>query len=169
MFSLLGKWNSWWWNLAHFQSGLFFAYYCNIWECLFHEVGKPELVLPTTHSYSYGQELVPYGHSSYHNCMNLWLRNPVLGFQLPGKDILYSADIPQSRPAAGRLKSMLYYLKNKLNQKDESWARVDVVDNWVEIKNFNKRWKEILSSTKDFDNFKTIMIPQNLLKYWFRL
>jgi len=37
---------------------------------LFQGVGNPELVLPTTRSYSYGQELVLYGHSSCHNCMN---------------------------------------------------------------------------------------------------
>ena len=56
------------------------AYYCNIWECLFQEVGKLELVLPTTRSYSYGQELVSCGHSSYHNCMNSWLGKPSSSF-----------------------------------------------------------------------------------------
>ena len=54
------------------------AYCCNIWECLFQEVGEPELVLPTTHSYSYGEELVPCGHSSYHNCMNSWFWKLIL-------------------------------------------------------------------------------------------
>ena len=56
------------------------AYYCNLWECLIQKVGKPELVLSTTCSYSYGQELVPCGHSSYHNFMNSWLGKPSSGF-----------------------------------------------------------------------------------------
>ena len=51
---------------------------------LFQEVGKPELGFPN-HKFI---QLCPQGTSPTHNCMNEWLGEPVLVFQLPGRGIL---------------------------------------------------------------------------------
>ena len=64
----------------------FFSLYYN---CIFSRKLKTrKWVLQTTSSYSYGQDECPQGTSPSNNCMNEWLGEPVLIFQLPGRGIL---------------------------------------------------------------------------------
>ena len=53
-------------------------------QCIFFR----KWVFPTTSSYSYGRTSARRARVPAHNCMNEWLGEPVLGFQLPGRGIL---------------------------------------------------------------------------------
>ena len=58
-------------------------------ECIFsRKLETQNWVFPTTSSYSYGRTSARRARVPAHNCMNEWLGEPVLGFQLPGRGIL---------------------------------------------------------------------------------
>ena len=58
-------------------------------ECIFsRKLENRNWVFLTTSSYIYGQDECPQGTSPSNNCMNEWLGEPVLVFQLPGRGIL---------------------------------------------------------------------------------
>ena len=57
--------------------------------CIFsRNLENQNWVFPTTSSYGYGRTSARRAQVPVHNCMNEWLGEPVLGFQLPGRGIL---------------------------------------------------------------------------------
>ena len=88
LFSLLGKWISWWWNLVHFQSELI----CWLITVISENASSRKLgnwnwfSQPLVHTVM-GRNLCPVGTRP---TITVWTRgweNPVPVSQLPGKDI----------------------------------------------------------------------------------